>query len=151
MYKPKTYILSAILSLIICVDVSAQNFQSNKGENYVAHNEIHPETISKLEMFKAGKSKTGKGALIGALGGLAIGAAIGSGVDCYDLYDAEVSEFKCTAIIGGVGAVGGGLIGAIIGSLQKSDHIIEMDIEEVSIQLLPQNQNGLGLSLVFEF
>jgi len=63
----------------------------------------------------------------------------------------EVSEFKCTAIIGGVGAVGGGLIGAIIGSLQKSDHTIEMDIEEVSIQLLPQNQNGLGLSLVFEF
>ena len=113
--------------------------------------EIPMEKIDRLEVLRGNKRASTKGVLIGMAAGAGIGAVAGAAVNCDNLYDGDVGQMTCVGLFGGIGAGSGLLFGAIIGSISKTDNWVEIPSTDLNMQIIPETQSGLGLSLVFTF
>ena len=113
--------------------------------------EIPLDKIDRLEVLKGKKRSSSKGVLIGMAAGAGIGAIAGAGVNCDNLYDGDVGQMTCVGLFGGIGAGSGLLFGAIIGSISKTDRWVEIPRSDLNMEIAPQTQSGLGLSLLFTF
>jgi len=82
------------------------------------------DQIAKLELVRGQKSNAGKGAFLGGVVGLGVGAAVGlvfSGLCGMDqVSDNAGCRVGTTAVAGGLGAVLGAGVGALIGNGSKS-------------------------------
>ena len=104
------------------------------------------DVITKLEVIRGWKLRTGDGAIIGAafMGGLMSLAAAGA---CGQL---SCSAGEVVRKIGYAAAIGAG-IGAFIGSAFTGDRWEEVPLDQLRVSFAPQRDGRLGLGLSVRF
>ena len=111
-------------------------------------------SVTRLDVYRGQKSKTGKGALIGAGVGFVAGALTGlalcgeRGTPC----ESDGSDYTAAAavILGGGGALLGAGIGAVVGSQIKGDRWEEVPLDRLQVSFVPQRDGfTLGFSVAF--
>ncbi len=110
------------------------------------------DMVTGLDVSLGQKSRTLKGAGIGALVGAAAGlatAAIACAIagDCYD----DGLTGLVYAYLGGLGAVAGALTGAIIGSTMEVDRWVDVPLDRLRVSFGPQRDGRFGLGLSVRF
>jgi hypothetical protein len=106
-------------------------------------------SLVKLEASRGRRSNVGKGAVYGALVGVAAGL-ITAGVACGS-YDCE--EYTGVALAGGAGVFGAGglLIGLFIGATTTGERWEEVPVERLRQQVAPQPGGGFGFGASIRF
>ncbi len=111
-------------------------------------------SLTKLEVSRGQKSKTGTGALIGLSAGAAVGVITGLALCSSESGECFSNGTDLTAtvavVLGVGGALGGVLIGALIGSSIKVDRWETVPLDRISVSLTPRG-GGLEVSAKFVF
>ena len=112
------------------------------------------QSVTRLEVSRGQKSKTGKGALIGAGVGFAAGAITGLAFCARGTSSCE-SDTDYTGlavlILGGGGALLGAGLGAGVGSSVKVDRWEDVPLDRLRVSFVPQRDGRFRLGLSVRF
>ena len=101
------------------------------------------------------KSNVGKGAILGLLGGGALGAVV-LHTKCDSFFfesgECDANEKWGAALLGaGVGGVVGIIAGVTIGGATSTERWARVPLDRLDVSILPQRPGGLALSASFAF
>jgi hypothetical protein len=114
------------------------------------------DSVIKLEVHRGRRARTGRGALIGSIVGVASGAIVGVAVakgpsTCEDLGWPEPCGARLALTGGLLFGASGALVGTVIGALIKTDRWEEVPLDRLSVGLAPQRDGRFALAMSVSF